>query len=363
MFEVARNVVWAYPEDATSLLTKTTLAAKILASLSSAILAAVLYCDHRYARQSSIFLSLFLSITAITEGSRTRSFVLRGTGSSGMDSQMMTIAGLTLAGVVLRIALVVLLELPKDLIQHADENLDPNATVGFWSRSLLLWANSLMLRGYKREIKMDDLPSLGAETKSQLLADRMSRAWDAANKEDKYALTKVCVKVLLRPILSALAVQVAFAAIFFGSVFTIWATLRELGIQDHRVATVQGLIGANVLIQALTAIAQSRIAETVNHLSILIRGSLTSIMTEKAIRLTPAAAKKCAILSLMTADINGIIDSLKPLFQMTTAVPTMAIGFYILWTVVGYAAFFAIIPVARKLTVPFQRRLRQHLLT
>lgn len=361
MFDIARSVVWSSPQDATPLLSKTTLAAKVMATTSSAIWAAVLYYDHRYSRQSSIFLSLLLSITAITEGSRTRSFFLRG--SSGMGAGMTTVAGLTLAGVVLRIVLIVLLELPKDLIDHADEKLDPNATVGFWNRSLLLWANSLMIRGYQRQIKMEDLGSLRPEARSQLLVDRMSRAWDAANKEDKHALTKACLRVLFWPILSAVAVQVLFVSVYFGSVFTVWATLNDLRTPDRRAAVAQSLIGANVLIQAINAIAQSRINETINHLSILIRGSLISIMAEKATRLPSSAAKKCALLSLMTADINGIIDSLRQLFPMATAIPSMAIGFYILWSVIGYAAFFAIIAVVCKFTISFKRRILRYLLT
>lgn len=280
-----------------------------------------------------------------------------------MDSEMTTVAGLTLAGVVLRIALIVLLEQPKDLIPHAEEKLDPNAAAGFWSRTLLLWANSLMLRGYRKQIKMDDLASLAAETKAQSLADRMSRAWDAANKEDKNALTKVCFKVMLWPILSAVVAQVVFVSAFFGSVFTVWATLNDLRNADRRSVVVQGLIGANVLIHAINALVQSRINETINHLSIIIRGSLTSIMTEKASRLPSAAAKKCALLSLMTADINGIIDALRQMIPMVTAIPSMAIGFYIMWTIIGYAAFFAIIGVVGKFTVPFDRCIFHYLLT
>lgn len=347
VFDVARSAVWSYPhDDTTSLLTKSTLAAKVIATVSTGILAVVLYHDHRYARQSSIFLSLFLSITTITEGSRTRGFFLRG--SWGMDAKMTTVAGLTLGGVIARAILVVMLELPKDLIQHADEKIEPNATVGFWSRSLLIWANSLMVRGYQRQIKMDDLASLAPEIRSQKLAGSMLRVWGTADKEDKQALTKACFRVLFWPILSAWTASMAFAVLYFGSVFILKATLSLLGAPDRRAVDVQGLIGATVLIHSFNAIVQSRLKEAINHLSVMIRGCLTAIMADKATRLPAAAAKKCALLSLMTADINGITDSLKALFELSTAIPSMAVGLYLLWTVIGYAGFLAMVPVVGK---------------
>lgn len=348
IFDIARSAVWSYPQGATSLLTNTTLAAKIMATASSGILAAMLYYDHRYARQSSIFLSVLLSISVVTEGSRTRSFFLRG--SSGM-AEMISIAGLTLVGVVLRTVLVVLLELPKDLTQFTDNKLVPNATTGFWSRSLLIWANPIMMRGYKRQITMSDLASLGPDTGSQRLADHMVQVWGAADKTDKHALTKTCLKVLFWPILWACVSTALAQAVFFGSIFVLRATLNQLGASGSNIHAVQGVIGANVLIQAAVSIVDSVMKENQNHLAVMIRGSLTSIMADKVTRLPSAAAKKSALLSLMTADINAIVDPLFDLCLFSVALPMTAVGLYLLWTVIGYASFFTIIGIVLSLVV------------
>lgn len=305
-----------------------------MSTVSSVMLAIALYYDHCHAPQSSIFLSLFLSLSTITEGARTRSFFLRGNS---------TVAGLTLACVLLRAILVVLLELPKDLTQYANEKLVPDATVGFWGRTLLIWANAVMLRGYRARITMNDLASLGPSTRAQNLVAGMGRAWNAADKKSKHALTKTCLRVLFWPICSALVAHMVKSAVGFGSVYVIWTTLNQLEAPDSRAFVAQGVIGANVLIYFVSAAAESSATERINILSVAVRGCMTAIMTDKSARLPSAAAKESALLSLMTSDINGIVGSLSHLYHIVLSIPETAVGFYLLWTVIGYAAFFVII--------------------
>lgn len=322
-----------------------------MSTVSSGMLAIALYYDHRGALQSSVFLSLFLSLSTITEGARARSFFLRG--SSGTTPEMTTVAGLTLACVILKIMLVVLLEFPKDLTQFTDEKLVPDATVGFWGRTLLIWANLFMLRGYRARITMDDLASLGPNTRAQHLGARMEQVWRATDKKSKHALTKTCFRVLFWPSCNAFVAQLVNSALEFGNVYVIWMTLNQLEAPDSRAFVAQGVIGANVLLYFVCAVAESTATEKINILSVAMRTCLTSIMTDKAARLPSVTAKESALLSLMTSDTNGIVDALADLYHIVLSIPALAVGFYLLWTVIGYAAFFVIIALLCKFKLPW----------
>lgn len=311
------------------------------------MLAVTLCYDHLFAPQSTAFVSLVLTISILTEGTRTRSFFLRDNPS------MTTVAGLSLGCVMLKAILVVLLELPKsvDSAEYRNRDIIPDATVGFWNRIFLVWVNSLFLKGFRSNISMSDLKDLDPATESQLLADKMESTWAAADKTDGYALAKACGSVLRWQLLSAWVPYTLLDALRFVNVFVIQATLDYMQSPDEQPQVARGLIGANVLIYTLTLIMSSSANERKNQLSIRIRGVLTAMMIEKTMHLPTETAKESAALTLMNADITGIIDTLSDMFSLTLIVPELAVAFYCLWRVIGAAFFLTVVPLIRKYTL------------
>lgn len=146
-----------------------------LSSLYTATLAISLYYDHFCASQSTAFLSLFLTISALVEGARARSFFTL--------PLMKDVASLTIECLAIKLLLIFLLEIPKRLdssiYKGRKENISWDNRAGFWGRVLVLCANSVFFRGFRSHLSMDDLGVLAPNESAEQLAARFEQVWMA----------------------------------------------------------------------------------------------------------------------------------------------------------------------------------------
>jgi hypothetical protein len=142
-----------------------------LGCLASVLIAALVNVEHRRALQSSALTGVYLFLSLISDA------LLSGVFLS--FAQTHTAGRLAIVAAVMKLALLILLEMPKrrriadPAIRHdiADEE-----TSGFWSRSFLVWLNKTLLLGFQKIITVDDLGSLGLELSSKALSDRLELA-------------------------------------------------------------------------------------------------------------------------------------------------------------------------------------------
>lgn len=149
------------------------LAAAVMSLVASLGIMVILYIAHTYSLQPSAFLSVFLTITALFDITMTRSYFRR----TGLD----TIGALQASVVVLKLMLVVLEEIPKRTLFRTEQLRSSVATetvIGFWNRAIFGWLNSLILFGYRRDLDIDDLPSIEDEFDSLKLYDRFVPHWN-----------------------------------------------------------------------------------------------------------------------------------------------------------------------------------------
>lgn len=67
------------------------------------------------------------------------------------------------------------------------------------------------------------------------------------------------------------------------------------------------------------------------------RGVLIAAMADKQLRLQPSEAKKSAITTLMTADIEGIEEALPEVHELWGFILDIAFGVYLLYRFIGLA--------------------------
>lgn len=149
------------------------LSAAIMSIVASLAIMVILYITHVYSLQPSAFLSVFLTLTALFDITMTRSYFRR----AGLD----TIGALQIAVVTLKFALVILEEVPKrDLFRNKQlrSSIATETVAGFWNRAVSGWLNPLLLHGYKKDLTLEDLPSVDDELNSAELYDRFSLKWN-----------------------------------------------------------------------------------------------------------------------------------------------------------------------------------------
>lgn len=156
-----------------------------LASAAAFCVVLMLAFEHRYAMQSSMPLSLYLSAVTISDILQARSQLMR----PGLQIP----AILTTTTAVLNFILVILLEVPKklDTVPESNTGADTGAdngttgdrynqesTGGFWNRTLVLWINLTLCNGFSKTIRMQDLTSLGPDFSSENLSERFTKTWE-----------------------------------------------------------------------------------------------------------------------------------------------------------------------------------------
>lgn len=107
----------------------------------------------------------------LLDAARARTFVMR----PGLET-----AG-ALIGVVaaLKFTIMILLESRKRLVPELEaQNMVEELTVGFLNRAVMAWINGLLLTGYRRNLRMDDLKNLDETYSAKYLDHQFSKMWD-----------------------------------------------------------------------------------------------------------------------------------------------------------------------------------------
>lgn len=85
-----------------------------------------------------------------------------------------------------------------------------------------------------------------------------------------------------------------------------------------------------------------------DRLATKTRGVLVSQIFRKALNLDRDEANKSAAVSLMSTDVAGIVTTLRLLTEAWAGLIELAIGIYILSTIIKQSAFLSVIPTISK---------------
>ncbi|KAM3547048.1 hypothetical protein ARSEF1564_000089 [Beauveria bassiana] len=261
------------------------LAASVLSFIASLAVAAILYIVHSFSLSPSSFLSIYLSITMAFDITMARSYFLR----NSIDA----LGGLQAAVAGLKFVLMLLEEVPKRrLFRSKLPRPGIGETVGFWSRTLLLWVNPLLRVGFRKNISVQDLPDIDDRFDSKMLFDKFVSHWEQSASD---------------------------------------------GVTD-------GLIGASIFIFGGLMLSRS-IFERLEYQAITcVRGTLVMALYAKVQKLSMDELEKTASITLMTTDITGMQDGLAYLHSTWSSIIELGLGIYALYTFVGYACFLLFIP-------------------
>ncbi|KAM3536194.1 hypothetical protein MY4038_000660 [Beauveria bassiana] len=265
------------------------LAASVLSFIASLAVAAILYIVHSFSLSPSSFLSIYLSITMAFDITMARSYFLR----NSIDA----LGGLQAAVAGLKFVLMLLEEVPKRrLFRSKLPRRGIGETVGFWSRTLLLWVNPLLRVGFRKNISVQDLPDIGDRFDSKMLFDKFVSHWEQ---------------------------------------------IGNAGASD---GVTDGLIGASIFIFGGLMFSRS-IFERLEYQAITcVRGTLVMALYAKVQKLGMDELEKTASITLMTTDITGMQDGLAYLHSTWSSIIELGLGIYALYTFVGYACFLLFIP-------------------
>lgn len=121
--------------------------------------------------QPSFTVSSYVIVSMLLDATRARTFTMRpGLEATG-----------ALIGVVaaFKFTLMLLLEVRTRLVPQVEaQNIVEELTGGFLNRTVMAWVNALLLTGFRRNLRMDDLKNLDETYSARYLDQQFSKIWD-----------------------------------------------------------------------------------------------------------------------------------------------------------------------------------------
>lgn len=302
-------------------------------------LVTVLYVEHRRSIRASALLSLYLAIRLLIDGISMRSYFVRGISSLG---------GLAAVTFTFRFMLLCMQEVRKtELLIDAEIRAvsGTEATGGFWLRALLLFMVPLFRKGYSRVLSLDDLDDLGIEFSSKVLFNSLSGRWERAQQKKANMLLFVGLRSWKKALLALVFPRLCMTGFNYAQPFII----RQMVLSHQQQSSNSfkgGLIGATFIAYTFSSMCQAIFKHMTYRLLARFRGGLLSQVFHKTQRLKLSEAKKQAAITLISADLEGIIIGLPACIDIPFHMIDTGLGMYFLTEFVHKAVFVVLFPLA-----------------
>lgn len=308
----------------------------------------LLIAEHRHAIRASALVGLYLVLSIVIDAVETRSYFKRDINSLGAISAV---------SIAVRLTLLVLDEVPRvnliidPIIRDASGR---EATSGFWSRTLFVFMAPLFHIGFKRTILPQDLSPIGIEFSSKRLFTEISRNWKPTEQMGKYSLMLACFFTWKTPFYATLLPRLLLTGFNFSQPYLLQAVVKSIGpgsnAGENSILSDNSQLDPYLVVATLLAFVGSGLCRGVSshmkyRLVIRVRGGLISLAMDKSQRLNVPDAQKNTPISLMTAEIAGIAESLPDCIEIPFIFLESGLGIYLLWRFIQRSSFVIIFPL------------------
>jgi ATP-binding cassette, subfamily C (CFTR/MRP), member 1 len=187
--------------------TKASIAATALSLVSALILAPLSFTEHVKSLHPSELISAYLAVTVLLDAVQVRSLWMADVESS--------IAGVFTGTFATKAVLLLVESYHKTqwFKQASDQKSSPADRAGVFSRGLFLWIDSLIWKGFRHELKLDDLFPLPGGFVSESLESRLLENWENAPKTGKYSLLITMARTLKNQLIAPIIPRLCLIAL------------------------------------------------------------------------------------------------------------------------------------------------------
>lgn len=327
-------ILWALTPEAA---TRASVPAACLDFAAAGALFVLSSYEHTRSVAPSTLIAIYLVGTLPLDIARCRTLVLLDHNSSTKN-----IVGVSATSIVLKLGILLCEAVSKrHILLDRYQHLPPEATSGPYSRMLLWWINPLLWRGFKDFFEVDDLFSIDDSLSSTMLGSKFQERWKADKKTDKYSLLITVCSVLKWSIIASGVPRALLIGLTFAQPFLIRRTIDYVSNRSDQPGNVGwGLVGAYAIVYTGLALLTASSTYLINRVTVRMRGGLVCLIYQKTVDLSITALEESAALTLMSTDVERIMQSFTNLNKAWAAVIQVGIALYLLYTTLG-AGFIA----------------------
>ncbi|ETN39964.1 uncharacterized protein HMPREF1541_06191 [Cyphellophora europaea CBS 101466] len=325
------------------LLRATNLEAATKASVSAAALdfaaACVLFIlscfEHSRSVTPSTIIGLYLLVSFAFDAVRVRTFYLIGGYAARGIAHLLSLSLAAKLGVLVTEAIE-----KRSILLDPYKELPPEQTSGIYNKSVFWWINPLLKVGFDTNLRTDDLFNLDETLASAEVHSRFKTRWHAVRDYRPNSLLFVVGDVLKWQLIISALPRIILSAARFAQPFLVQSTIHFVSHRDEQDLSIGwGLTAAWSLVYFAIAILGAAYQHLLNRCCAQIRGGLVSLLYDKTLDLSIAAKDPNAALTLMSADIERMVQSLPLFHDVWCGILDLGIAMYLLYLNLGSACY------------------------
>ncbi|OAG36213.1 hypothetical protein AYO21_09607 [Fonsecaea monophora] len=315
--------------------TKASVAAAALDFAASCVLFVLSCFEHSRSVTPSTIIGLYLIVSLLFGAVQLRTFyLLRGYAAK-------SIANLLSLSLAIKLGVLVTEAVEKrGILLEPYRDLPLEATSGIYNKSVFWWLNPLLRLGFSKTLRVDDLYNLDDKLTSVNVAARFRRAWEDTKGHHRFTLCFVSAYVLRWQLLVSACPRLFLIGAKFAQPFLVQQTIQYVSNRNTQTAAVGwGLTGAYFLVYLAQAILEAMSRHLLNRCVTQVRGGLVSLLYQKSLELSIVTVDPSASLTLMSSDIQRIVDPLVFVHTTWASIVEVSIAIYLLYQRLGSACY------------------------
>ncbi|KAK2755917.1 hypothetical protein FQN54_005713 [Arachnomyces sp. PD_36] len=321
------------------------LASGVLQLLAGLCVVFLSFFDHGRSPRPSMLLNGYLSLTLLFDAATARTFWLSSTTEA---ERTYTILFTTTVAVKATLLLLESYRKTRWINWDTKEPHSPEETSGIFGLGVYLWLNSLFLKGYSKNLNVEDLYPLDHALKAKALGDRFQKNIDYSKlKGDKYGLIKLICRTYAVPLLLPIIPRIFYLVFQLCQPFFIERLVGYLS-EDESLVSINygyGLIGASILIYSGIAVSNGVYQYLHYRFVQIVRGCLATAIYARGMDLQAPADEEYASVTLMSTDLERIRLGLRTFHDIWASIIQVAIASWLLYNQLGLAFLSPIVIV------------------
>ncbi|KAE8415945.1 putative multidrug resistance protein [Aspergillus pseudocaelatus] len=325
--QVSLLVLWSVSSSSR---TPTSIPAASLSLVNAIIIIGLSYVEDRKSTRPSSLLTIYLLLSILFDATQVRTSWL--THRIPMAAVQSAITGTKLA--------MLLLEMrgKASYLKSPYRDYPPEATSGIVNLSFVWWINRLFMTGYQKLMGNRDLDDLEPGLASGLAGERLKRVWEKhGSAKSKLSLPWVFVRCFWMEFLAVVWTRLCLIGFSFAWPFLIMAAVQH--VERPMTAKTQnrgyGLIGATFLVYLGIAFSNVHYRQRFSRVTTLFRGAMIALIHDWTLTLQDGLYTESAALTLMSTDVDGIIEHLENMNDVWARTIEVAIGITLLGLQLG----------------------------
>ncbi|KAK9783102.1 putative Multidrug resistance-associated protein [Seiridium cardinale] len=319
------------------------IASATLQLCTSILLTVLSHLEHRNAVRPSFLISSFLFLTSILDAARAR--------TQSLIAGQHVVASLLIAIVVVKLLLVSIETKEKTRILLPEySGTSSELRSSLFSRAFFIWLIPILSVGFKGVISSDDLPAVNERLSSEALTTRVESRWRGGVSKGNHALM---FDVFL-------SFPKEFSIVLISNFIQVGLQISQPSLTQELVTFLEstepmnvgyGLLGGFFCVSFSNALLVPWCFHYSSRLMIMARGALVSMIYSKLLQSSDNDADRATAFTLMTADVEKIVDTWWRLLDPWSCLLTISIGTYLLYRQLGAVCCVPILVILFTFTV------------